>query len=106
MALFDIDILEGKISKYETNHIHMVVDGDITFPVTNMDEKQYGIFFHEYIHYIQHLTTLFGVKICAMYNKMFILYRDYVAKNKTIKLPLELWKNHQWLSDFINFLML
>lgn len=45
MALFDIDILEGKISKYETNHIHMVVDGDIAFPVTDMDEKQYGTFF-------------------------------------------------------------
>lgn len=39
MALFDIDILEGKISKYETNHIHMVVDGDIAFPVTDMDEN-------------------------------------------------------------------
>lgn len=103
MALFDIDILEGKISKYETNHIHMVVDGDIAFPVTNMDEKQYGIFFHEYIHYIQHMTTLFGVKICAMYNKMFVLYRDYAVKNETIKLSLELWKSHPGLMGFINF---
>jgi len=103
MALFDIDILEGRISKYETNHIHMVVDGDITFPVTDMDNQQYGTFFHEYVHYIQHMTTLFGVKICAIYNKMFILYRDYIVKNETIKLPLELWKVHKELMDFIDF---
>lgn len=103
MALFDIDILEGRVSKYETNHIHLLVDGDITFPIINMDEKQYGTFFHEYVHYIQHMTTLFGVKICAMYNKMFILYRDYVKRNNPIKLPLELWKSDKGLSDFITF---
>lgn len=103
MALFDIDILEGRVSKYETNHIHMVVDGDITYPITNMDKQQYGTFFHEYIHYMQHMTTLFGVKICAMYNKMFILYRDYIINNETIKLPLEIWKDHEGLKGFIDF---
>ena len=81
----------------------MVVDGDITYPITNMDNQQYGTFFHEYIHYMQHMTTLFGVKICAMYNKMFILYRDYIINNETIKLPLELWKNHEGLMKFIDF---
>ncbi|WP_221729112.1 hypothetical protein, partial [Parabacteroides merdae] len=47
MSLLSLDILEGKTSKYETNHIHMIVDGDISFPVTNMNDKQYGTFFHE-----------------------------------------------------------
>lgn len=59
MSLLSLDILEGKTSKYETNHIHMIVDGDISFPVTNMNDKQYGTFFHEYIHYLQHFTTMF-----------------------------------------------
>ena len=45
MSLLSLDILEGKTSKYETNHIHMIVDGDISFPVTNMNDKQYGTFF-------------------------------------------------------------
>ena len=26
MSLLSLDILEGKTSKYETNHIHMIVD--------------------------------------------------------------------------------
>lgn len=45
MSLLSLDILEGKTSKYETNHIHMIVDGEISFPVTNMNDKQYGTFF-------------------------------------------------------------
>ena len=102
MSLLSLDILEGKTSKYETNHIHMIVDGEISFPVTNMNNKQYSTFFHEYIHYVQHLTTLFGVKICTMYNKMFILYVDYLRNNKEVKLPLELWKENNGLMNFIS----
>lgn len=68
-----------------------------------MDQKQYGTFFHEYTHYIQHMTTLFGVKICTIYNKMFILYRDYVVNNDLIELPLEVWGKNKGFTDFINF---
>lgn len=38
-----------------------------------------------------------------MYNKMFILYVDYLKHNKTVKLPLELWKEDQGLMNFISF---
>ena len=37
-----------------------------------------------------------------MYNKMFILYVDYLKHNKTVKLPLELWKEDQGLMNFIS----
>lgn len=82
MSLLSLDILEGKTSKYETNHIHMIVDGDISFPVTNMNDKQYGTFFHEYIHYLQHFTTMFGVKICTMYNRWFHCYAYLISDTK------------------------
>lgn len=100
MALFDI--LDGRINKYETNHIHIIMDGDIEYPCVNMDNKNYGIFFHEYIHYLQHLTTLFGVKLCSIYNKLFVSYNKYVAEHETITLPLHCWKEDETLSTFIN----
>lgn len=53
MSLLSLDILEGKTSKYETNHIHMIVDGDISFPVTNMNEKSQRLV----ISYIQNYVT-------------------------------------------------
>ena len=101
MDLFDIDILEGRVSKYETNHIHMIVDGNVALPITSMCNKDYGTFLHEYIHYLQHFTTLYGVKTCAMYNKMFNLYREHILKHDPIYLPLKLWTTDEKLSDFI-----
>ena len=101
MDLFDIDILEGQASKYETNHIHMIVDGNVALSLTFMCNKEYGTFLHEYIHYLQHFTTLYGVKICAIYNKMFNLYREHILKHSPIYLPLKLWTTDEKLSDFI-----
>lgn len=103
MELFEKDIFEGKISKYETNHFHMVIDGDVELPIDSMKDENYGTFIHEYIHYLQHITTLFGVKICAMYNKMFVLYRDYLKKTPTIHLPLKLWEEDEKLAEFIQY---
>lgn len=57
MSLLSLDILEGKTSKYETNHIHMIVDGDISFPVTNMNDKQYGTFFMSIQSYVFFFTN-------------------------------------------------
>ena len=103
MELFEKDIFEGKLSKYETNHFHMVIDGNFELPIDSMKNDDYGTFIHEYIHYLQHITTLFGVKICAMYNKMFVLYMNYFKKNQTIYLPLKLWEKDEGLANFIQY---
>lgn len=103
MELFEIDIFAEKTSKYETNHFHMILDGNFELPIDTMKNEDYATFIHEYTHYLQHITTPFGVKICTMYNKMFILYRDYFTTNDTIHLPLELWKEHNGLIKFIKY---
>lgn len=103
MELFETDILEGRISKYETNHFHMILDGSFELPIDSMKNEDYATFIHEYIHYLQHITTPFGVKICTIYNKMFILYRDYLKTNDTIHLPLELWKEHEGVMKFTQY---
>lgn len=36
MELFEKDIFEGKLSKYETNHFHMVIDGNFELPIDSM----------------------------------------------------------------------
>lgn len=101
MELFDYDFTTQKVSKYETNHLHMYVDGDIEFPNTeDMTPENYATFMHEYIHYVQHLTTLFGIRICYMNQRMFILYRDYLINHDEIKVPLHLWESDVKLQTF------
>ena len=102
MILFEKDMHEEKISKYETNHFHMIIDGNIQLPANTMSNKEYGTFLHEYIHYLQHITTLFGIKVCAMYNNKFALYRQYLSENNTIELPLLLWEKEGY-EDLTNF---
>jgi hypothetical protein len=103
MEFFDNDYLGGRKSKYDTNHIHMFVDGPVTLPVVEMDDKDFGTFLHEYIHYLQHITTMYGVRIGTMFNHMYAIYRDYLVnhKNETITLPLELWKQDKKIGNFI-----
>ena len=92
MPLFDYDILNGKCSKYETNHLHMYVDDDIDLGnLDNMTLSAYATFVHEYIHYVQHITSIYDIRMSDMYNRVFSKYRDYIRSNKTIKIPIILF---------------
>lgn len=105
MSFFDFDILKGKCSKYETNHLHMYVDDNIDQEnLDNMTLSAYATFVHEYIHYIQHITSLYDIRMSDMYNRVFAKYRDYIRNNDEINIPLKLWEKdneiHQFISHF------
>ena len=102
MSLFDYDILNGKCSKYETNHLHMYVDDDIDLGnLSNMSLSSYATFVHEYIHYIQHVTSLYGIRMSDMYNRVFSRYRDYIRNNEVIDIPLRLWDTDEDIHQFV-----
>ena len=102
MSLFDYDILCGKCSKYETNHLHMYVDDDIDLGnLANMSLSSYATFVHEYIHYIQHITSLYGIRMSDMYNRVFSRYRDYIRNNEVIQIPLKLWEKDENIHQFV-----
>lgn len=103
MSLFDYDILNGKCSKYETNHLHMYVDDCIDLEnLDNMTLSAYATFVHEYIHYIQHITSLYGIRMSDMYNRIFAKYRDYIRSNEEINIPLKLWETDEQINRFIS----
>lgn len=102
MSLFDFDILNGKCSKYETNHLHIYVDDDIDLGnLANMSLSSYATLVHEYIHYIQHVTSLYGIRMSDMYNRVFSRYRDYIRNNEVIDIPLRLWEAEEDIHQFI-----
>lgn len=102
MSFFDYDILNGKCSKYETNHLHMYVDDDIDLEDLDcMSLSAYATFVHEYIHYIQHITSLYDIRTSDMYNRVFAKYRDYIRNNDIINLPLKLWEKDNDIHQFI-----
>lgn len=99
-----IDLLENiitgeKLSRYRTNYFHMFVDVDLPFSedeivsfgesIQSMSDDAFGTLIHEYVHFIQHLTTMFGIRLCDMYNKIFMRYRAYIQSHDEIILPLQ-----------------
>ena len=94
-AAFDYDVLASRTSRNETNHFHIYVDDDGDYQVVdgnfvgdNLSAKEYGSLVHEYIHYIQHIQTIYGVDLTRLHNRLFIEYRNYLRKHEKIELPL------------------
>ena len=96
-AVFDLDLFTTKTSRNETNHFHIYVDDDGIYKVENgnfvadeLTSEEYGRLIHEYIHYIQHIQTLFGVNRTRLYTRLYIEYRKYLIANTKVKMPLKI----------------
>ena len=88
--------------KYETDHIHMVLEENVQIPVdeSTVDYK-YGLLVHEYIHYYQHFGTMYGAQFCKMSNLLFISTRLFIAHHKKIQIPFGMWEHDQNIKSYI-----
>lgn len=94
-AAFDLDLFASKTSRNETNHFHIYVDDDGNYKEENgkfiaddLTDQEYGRLIHEYIHYIQHIQTLYGVNRTRLYNLLYIEYRKYLLSHTEVCLDL------------------
>ncbi|MBO4719790.1 MAG: hypothetical protein J5658_07955 [Prevotella sp.] len=112
MSCFDIDFITGVANKNETNHFHIVLNGNYDICISengeldtkNLSQKEYGVLLHEYIHYIQHLLTLFGICRCKMFNLCFLKLLQYIHSLDTITLPIKLSKIDNRIENYENSL--
>lgn len=103
LSLFDFDYLRPRASKCETNHFHIILEGDLKWPFCLNDNKMKGLFMHEYIHYVQHLSTLCGISLSRNFNLMFVEYRDYFESNDIIQLPICLQESNERINSFYKY---
>lgn len=96
-AIFDIDLFATKTSRNETNHFHIYVDDngnynvkDGNFVAEELTLEEYGSLIHEYVHYIQHIQTLFGVNRTRLYTRLYIEYRKYLISHTKVEMPLKM----------------
>lgn len=104
MEFFENILTGEKSSKYKTNHFHMFVDDEVSIPdVDKMTDGAFGTLIHEYVHYIQHITTLFGIRTCSMFHKISILYRAYISEHDRIELPLDLCTKDEYIKHYLEY---
>jgi len=98
MALFEVE----QNGRYETDHIHMVLNEHIDFSEEGLSEnREYSIFVHEYVHYYQHFATLYGSQFCKMANILFIETRAFLENAKEIVLPFGIWEHNREIDNYI-----
>lgn len=96
-AVFDLDLFATKTSRNETNHFHIYVDDNGNYNVIDgnfvadvLTSEEYGSLIHEYVHYIQHIQTLFGVNRTRLYTRLYIEYRKYLISHIKVEMPLNI----------------
>ena len=95
MELFEYDHHLGeRINSYKCNFFHIYLEGES--PINNNGSfnkvplRDYASFIHEYVHYIQQITTPYGLKYSIFFNNKYLLYRGYIDSLNFIELPLKL----------------
>ena len=88
MELQDYNIFEQRVSTYRTNHIHLCLDGDFNLDFDKMSVRDFASLVHEYVHYLQHFHTLYGLNLCYGFNAIFSIYREYFEQHNKFYIPL------------------
>lgn len=88
MELQDYNIFEQRVSTYRTNHIHLCLDGDFNLDFGKMSVRDFASLVHEYVHYLQHFHTLYGLNLCSGFNAIFSIYREYFEQHNKFYIPL------------------
>ncbi len=90
MDLFDYALSEDvDRGKYRTSFFHLIMSGDIGWPVTIQQSPDFGTFMHEYMHYIQDISTLHGIAWSEWYLNYLLICKEYIHINKNIQLPIK-----------------
>lgn len=73
----------------------MHVEGDVHIPASKMSPEEYGVFFHEYVHYLQHLTSAFGINRCMFFQQLFANVLEYVRTADSLSLPIDFAEHNE-----------
>lgn len=94
MEFFEHDtLIGGRVNSYKCNYLHMYLKGES--PLTNygfkeVSQRDYASFIHEFVHYIQQITTPYGIKYNNFFNNRLIIYREFISSSDTVVLPIKL----------------
>lgn len=82
------EILNELRGSYTTSFYSIYLDGSYNEDISKMSQKDQGTLLHEYVHYLQNISTPFGMYISmAMYSLMYQSLHNIIT-NDTIHIPV------------------
>lgn len=76
--------------EYRTSFFQIYLNGDFNTDLSLMRQRDLGTFVHEYIHYLQNITTPFGLMYSEYWHSIFLNVKVHIINSKSIILPIQL----------------
>ena len=86
------NILSENVSrgKYKASFFHLIVNGKVEWPdFMKMSQEDFGTLIHEYVHYIQEISTVYGVSWSEWYHTYMLICKEYINQADKIIVPIK-----------------
>lgn len=83
--------MDEELANYESSYFIMSVPTESDLEIRNMNEKDFAVFFHEYIHFIQDITSFYGYS-GIYYHGEYIrrVINDIYMTDNPVQMPIHL----------------
>lgn len=78
---------------YKTSFFQIYLNGNFNTDLSLMTQKDLGTFVHEYTHYLQNITTPFGLMYSEFYYSIFLNLKTHIISSNSVILPIQLPPN-------------
>lgn len=95
------EILQELRGYYSTSFFHIYLQGNFDLDIENLSKQDLGTFVHEYIHYMQNISTLWGLQCSIVKYDELALFKQQVLNSTDITLPFQI-KHSEKLVTAIN----
>jgi len=86
---------EGIRGEYNKFCFKIMVDGNINRDFRLISKTDLGTLMHEYIHYIQHISTVFGLMNGSLFHETMYNLKNEILNSETIQIPFRFKMNHK-----------
>ncbi|HJV78568.1 MAG TPA: hypothetical protein VJ602_09305, partial [Paludibacter sp.] len=88
---------------YKPNFFSIYIDGEFDKELKDMSLSDSGTFVHEYVHYLQNITTSLGLRSSSFYYTCFSDLMHFIADQHEIILPVKLALNDEMQNNQLRF---
>lgn len=84
---------DDRTNIYESTFFHMYLKGEspvLDNGYKDVSVRDYASFIHEYVHYLQQITTPYGIKYNRFFLNNLLLFREFIDAQDMISVPVVL----------------
>ena len=74
---------------YKPHFFSIFLNGEFDIEFQNLQKNDLGTFVHEYTHYLQNITTIFGLKNSILYFHHLYEVKKHINESKNLTVPIE-----------------